>query len=419
MTIAESNKLACTGREQRVAIVHDWLPLVGGAEKVLEQILAVYPEADVFTLFDFVSRTDAPFLTGRKVTTSILQKLPKAKHYYRYLLPVLPLAIEQFDLSNYELVISSSSAVAKGVITSPDQTHVCYCHSPMRYAWDMQSQYLQQAGLEFGIKSAYLRYVLHKIRMWDATSSTRVDAFIASSEHVRGRIRKSYRRDSTVINPPVGTQRFELQEAKEDFYLAASRQVSYKRIDLIIEAFNQCPDKQLVVIGDGPEHKKLKALAGPNVHMLGYQADDVMVDYMRRAKAFVFAAYEDFGIIPLEAQACGTPVIAYKRGGARETVINNETGVLFDEQTTFSLLQAIQHFEQMQHTFSPSMIRDLTIPYSDAHFRERLKLFIDNEIHLHRESLSERQTPNANCTDPLSYASNGTGKQRYEEASLN
>ena len=366
--------------EKRVAVIHDWLPLVGGAERVLEQILELYPNADIYTLFDSVSRDDAPFLKNRNIITSGLQKLPRIEKYYRNLLPLLPYTIEQFDLRHYELIISSSSAVAKGVISSPDQLHVCYCHSPMRYAWDLQAHYLKHTGLSSGLRSTFIRYVLHKMRIWDVVSSNRVDAFIANSSYIAERINKTYRRESTVINPPVNIARFQIQTKKEDFYLAASRQVPYKRIDLIVEAFKQCPDKQLIVIGDGPEHKKIKALAGANVQILGFQSDAVLVDYMRRAKAFLFAAQEDFGILPVEAQACGTPVIAYGRGGARGTVIDKRTGLLFDEQTVPSLLDAIERFERLKDQFNANEIRQHATSFSEEHFKQNFKVFIDQKM---------------------------------------
>ena len=232
--------------EKRVAVIHDWLPLVGGAERVLEQILELYPNADIYTLFDSVSRDDAPFLKNRNIITSGLQKLPRIEKYYRNLLPLLPYTIEQFDLRHYELIISSSSAVAKGVISSPDQLHVCYCHSPMRYAWDLQAHYLKHTGLSSGLRSTFIRYVLHKMRIWDVVSSNRVDAFIANSSYIAERINKTYRRESTVINPPVNIARFQIQTKKEDFYLAASRQVPYKRIDLIVVKHGDFPT--LIVI---------------------------------------------------------------------------------------------------------------------------------------------------------------------------
>ena len=376
--------------EKRVAVIHDWLPLVGGAERVLEQILELYPNADIYTLFDSVSRDDAPFLKNRNIITSGLQKLPRIEKYYRNLLPLLPYTIEQFDLRHYELIISSSSAVAKGVISSPDQLHVCYCHSPMRYAWDLQAHYLKHTGLSSGLRSIFIRYVLHKMRIWDVVSSNRVDAFIANSSYIAERINKTYRRESTVINPPVNIARFQIQTKKEDFYLAASRQVPYKRIDLIVEAFKQCPDKQLIVIGDGPEHKKIKALAGANVQILGFQSDAVLVDYMRRAKAFLFAAQEDFGILPVEAQACGTPVIAYGRGGARETVIDKRTGLLFDEQTVPSLLDAIERFERLKDQFNANEIRQHATSFSEEHFKQNFKVFIDQKMRERANSIYRR-----------------------------
>ena len=250
----------------------------------------------------------------------------------------------------------------------------------MRYAWDLQEHYLKHTGLNSGLRSLFIRYVLYKLRIWDVVSSNRVDSFIANSTYIGDRIMKTYRRESTVINPPVDIDRFSLCSKKEDFYFTASRQVPYKRIDLIVEAFKQLPDKKLVVLGDGPEHKKIKALAGPNVEILGYQTDAVMVDYMRRAKAFIFAAQEDFGIVPVEAQACGTPVIAYGRGGARETVLDKRTGLLFDEQTVPSLLDAVERFERLQDNFNPDDVRRHASTFSNERFRLEIKQHIDNTL---------------------------------------
>lgn len=384
---------------KKVAIVHDWLPVLGGAEKVLEQLLQVYPDADIFTLFDFLSRDEAPFLRGVKVTTSSLQKFPFVEKYYRNLLPFFPYAIEQFDLSDYELIISSSSAVAKGVVTSPHQLHVCYCHSPMRYAWDLQEQYLKQTGLSSGIRSTFIRMVLHKLRIWDVISANRVDSFVANSEYIGRRIYKTYRRESTVIHPPVDIERFTLLANKDDFYLTASRQVPYKRIDLIVEAFQQMPDKKLVVIGDGPEHKKISALAGPNVEILGFKSDEVLLDHLRRAKGFIFAAQEDFGIIPVEAQACGTPVIAYGVGGARETVLDKRTGLLFEEQSVPSLINAIERFERLQPNFNVAAIRQNAEGFSAARFRTEIARHVDGLFRkrkdLHSDSTRHLRDTNA------------------------
>ncbi len=373
----------------KVAIVHDWLPVLGGAEKVLEQLLCIYPDADLFTLFDFLSREDAPFLKDVSVTQSSLQKFPFAEKYYRHLLPFFPYAIEQFDLSDYDVIISSSSAVAKGVVTSPHQLHVCYCHSPMRYAWDLQEQYLKQTGLNSGIRSTLIRAVLHKLRMWDVISSNRVDSFVANSGYISRRIFKTYRRESTVIHPPVEIDRFKLLGKKEDFYLAASRQVPYKRIDLIVEAFREMPDKKLVVIGDGPEHRKIQALAGDNVEILGFQGDDVLIDHLRRAKAFIFAAQEDFGILPVEAQACGTPVIAYGVGGARETVKDKTTGLLFEEQTVESLVSAVERFERLQPNFNVAAIRHNAEGFSAERFRTEISRHVEELLRLKREDKLE------------------------------
>lgn len=369
----------------KVAIVHDWLPLLGGAEKVLEQLLEIYPDADVFTLFDFLDHDEVPFLRDVRVTTSALQRFPFVKKYYRHLLPFFPYAIEQFDLSDYELIISSSSAVAKGVVTSPHQLHVCYCHSPMRYAWDLQEQYLRQTGLSSGIRSTLVRIVLHKLRIWDVISSNRVDSFIANSSYISKRIYKTYRRQSTVIHPPVDIERFTKQVGKENFYLTASRQVPYKRIDLIVEAFREMPDKKLVVIGDGPEHSKIAALAGDNVEILGFQSDEVLIDHLGKAKAFIFAAQEDFGILPVEAQACGTPVIAFGVGGACETVIDKITGLHFEEQTVPSIVNAIERFERLQGNFNVATIRKNAEGFSAERFQAEIFRHIDRLQRMKKE----------------------------------
>ena len=374
-----------TTSDRKVAIVHDWLPLLGGAEKVLEQLLQIYPDADVFTLFDFLDHEEVPFLRDVSVTTSTLQRFPFVKKYYRHLLPLFPYAIEQFDLSDYELIISSSSAVAKGVVTSPQQLHVCYCHSPMRYAWDLQEQYLKQTGLSSGIRSTLIRIVLHRLRIWDVISSNRVDSFIANSSYISKRIFKTYRRKSTVIHPPVEIERFKQQAKKENFYLAASRQVPYKRIDLIVEAFREMPDKKLIVIGDGPEHSKIAALAGDNVDILGFQSDDVLIDHLGKAKAFIFAAQEDFGILPVEAQACGTPVIAFGVGGARETVMDKITGLHFEEQTVPSIINAIERFERLQANFNVATIRKNAEGFSADRFRAEIIRHIEDLQRMKKE----------------------------------
>lgn len=305
----------------KVAVVHEWLDTYAGSERVLEQMLKAYPSADLFTVVDFLKDDERGFVLGKRARTTFIQRLPGARKHFRSYLPLMPLAVEQLDLSGYDLVLSSSHAVAKGVITGPDQVHVSYVHSPIRYAWDMQHQYLNESGLARGFKGAVARLVLHYMRLWDLRTANGVDAFIANSAFIARRIRKVYRREAQVIFPPVDLDRFQLHEHKEDFYLAASRMVPYKKMPLIAEAFAKMPGKRLVMIGDGPEIDRVRAVAGPNVSVLGYQGTEVLADHMRRARAFVFAAEEDFGIMPVEVQACGTPVIAFGRGGATETVL--------------------------------------------------------------------------------------------------
>ena len=353
----------------KVALVHEWLVDHSGSEKVLEQMLRVFPDADLFSLVEFLPDDLKPFIRHKEVTTSFIQKLPLARKHYRNYLPLMPLAVEQLDVSAYDIVISNSHAVTKGVITRSDQLHLCYCHSPVRYAWDLYHQYLGEAGLRRGLRGAVAKLMLHYLRLWDLSTVNRIDHFMANSHYIARRIHKVYRRSATVVHPPVDTEGFTLQTNKEDFYLTASRMVPYKRIDLIVRAFARMPDKQLIVIGDGTEMKKVRAVAGPNVTLLGFQPFAVLKDHLQRARAFVFAAEEDFGIIPVEAQACGTPVIAYGRGGSRETIINEETGVFFNEQTEDSIVGAVKRFEQIEHRLSPQVIRQQAEKFSVQAFR--------------------------------------------------
>ena len=359
---------------RKIAIVHDWLPLYGGAERVLEQILLVLPQADIFSMIDAIPPEQRGFLQNKPVTTSFVQRLPGAKTRYRAYFPIMPLAVEQFDLSAYDLVISSSYSFAKGVLTGPDQRHLCYCHSPIRYAWDMQHQYLEQSGLTKGLKSFIVRFLLHYVRLWDYRTAAGVDAFAANSAYIARRIMKVYRREAEVIYPPVAIDNFPIEERKEDFYLTASRMVPYKKMDLIAEAFSRMPEKKLIIIGDGPEMDKVRAKAGSNVELLGYRDDATLRSHLQRAKAFVFMAEEDFGIVPVEAQACGTPVIAFGRGGVAETVIPGKTGILFYEQSAESLADAVRLFETA--TFSPSEIRREAEKFSVEMFRQRFSDFV-------------------------------------------
>ena len=356
----------------KIAIVHDWLVVYAGAERVLEQILQLFPDADLFSIIDFLPVQQRAFLHNRKVTTSFIQNVPYARTKYRAYLALMPIAVEQFDLSGYDVVISSSYAVAKGVLTGPDQVHISYVHSPIRYAWDMQHQYLQESN--FGsLKSWIAKIILHYIRQWDYRTANGVDDFIANSHFIARRIKKVYGRESTVIYPPVDISAFTFSDTKGDYYLTASRLVPYKKIDLIVEAFSAMPDKQLVVIGDGPDYGKIAAKAADNIHLLGYQSSDSLKSHMQKARAFVFAAEEDFGIIPVEAQACGTPVIAFGKGGVLETVlgatVDHPTGVFFEAQTVESIVNAVHRFENIESKMQPALCRDNAMRFSVSRFR--------------------------------------------------
>ncbi len=361
----------------KIAVVHDWLVTYCGAERVLEEIINLFPHCDLYSLIDFLPEEDRDFIHQKKVHTSFIQRLPLARKKYRSYLPFMPLAVEQFDLSEYDLVISSSYAVAKGVITGPDQLHISYVHSPIRYAWDMTHQYLRDSGLNRGIKGKIAKIILHYIRNWDARSSNNVDYFVANSKFISRRIMKCYRRESTVIYPPVDVHAFDAVDRKEDFYLTVSRMVPYKKIGLIVEAFAAMPDKRLVVIGDGPQFEDIRSGASSNVEMLGYQSCSVVKEYMQKAKAFVFAAKEDFGIVPIEAQACGTPIIAYGKGGALETVVENKTGLFFDQQTPESISEAVRQFENMK--FDRNVIRDNAILFSKEQFKQNFMEFVSEK----------------------------------------
>ena len=367
----------------KVAIVHEWLTVIGGSENVFKEIAALYPDADLYTLVAREETIRELGLENRKVTTSFIQKLPFAKKKYRNFLPLFPLAVEQFDLSGYDLIISSSHAVAKGVLTHSGQIHVCYCHSPMRYAWDLYYQYLNESGLNRGIKGFFAKLILHRIRQWDISSTNRVDYFIANSDYIGKRIKKVYNRESVTIYPNVATENFEVSFERDDFYITCSRLVPYKKIDLVVKAFNNLPGKQLFVIGDGPDFNKVKEIAGSNVTMLGYQPFNELKSYLSRAKAFVFAAEEDFGILPVEAQACGTPIIAFKKGGLTETVVEDQTGVFFLKQEVDSIISAVEYFEKNQDKFEPIAIAAHANRFSTKRFRSELSADLNRLIAEH------------------------------------
>ncbi|CAB1212567.1 glycosyltransferase family 4 protein [Serratia liquefaciens] len=366
-----------------IGIVADWLVTFAGAEKVIKEFFSIYPDADLYSVVDFLSEESRENFNGNHAKTTFIQGLPKAKRNYQKYLPFMPLAIEQLDVSQHNVILSSNHAVAKGVLTGPDQLHICYIHSPIRYAWDLQHQYLRESGLNRGIKGTLAKWILHKIRMWDYRTANGVDHFVANSQFIARRVKKVYGRHADVIYPPVDVERFNFQSDKDDYYITASRLVPYKRVDLIVEAFTAMPDKKLVVIGDGSEIDKIKSKAGKNIEILGYQSNEILQKYMEKAKAFVFAAEEDFGITPVEAQACGTPVIAYGKGGSLETVrpygVTNPTGVFFDEQTASSLNDAVLKFETIKDQILSVDCRNHAVKFSSERFRNEMADYIESK----------------------------------------
>ena len=361
----------------KIAIIQEWLVTVGGSDKVVKAIADVFPAADIYTLVAKKQVCDELGIDWNKVHTSFIQKLPLGVKKHRMYLPIFPFAIEQFDLRGYDVIISSSHAVAKGVITKADQLHICYCHSPIRYVWDMYHEYLEESGLTKGLKGYLAKYMLHRIRKWDFISSFRVDYFISNSDYVGRRIQETYRRDAVTIHPNIDISNFDLCVEKEDFYLTSSRLVGYKKIDLIVEAFSRMSNKKLVVIGGGPNLEKIRKIAEHNITVMGYQSFAVLKEKMQKAKAFVFAADEDFGMIPIEAQSCGTPVIAYGRGGSLETVKDGVTGIFFYEQTVDSIIDAVERFEKLETPFDPKMIRNHAETFSEERFKKEIKEFVE------------------------------------------
>lgn len=369
----------------RVALVHDWLDTWRGGENVLAEIASLFPDADVFALVDFLPDQLRINLGGRRARTSFLQHLPFARKHFRLFLPLMPKAIESLDLSGYDLVISSSHAVAKGVLTTADQLHICYCHSPMRYAWDLREEYLVQSRLGEGLKGMISRWMLNRLRDWDRMSAARVQCFVANSDFIRERISRCYGRDATVIHPPVDIGFFSPDTvapppAQRDYYVAGSRWVPYKRIDAIVAAFRALPDRRLFVTGDGPEAPRVRAASGANVELLGEVSRERLRDLLRGARAFLFAAEEDFGILPVEAQACGTPVIAYGRGGVLETVIATgagRTGTLFHERSPAAIADAIRRFDlELAGIDSSSCVRSAE-RFASERFAREIRAFVE------------------------------------------
>jgi glycosyltransferase involved in cell wall biosynthesis len=365
----------------RIAVVHDWLLDYAGSERVLAEILRCFPRADLFTLVDRMPQAERAPFGDRRATTTFLQNMPGAASHLKYYLPLMPLAIEQLDVTGYDLVISSSHAVAKGVIVSPDALHVSYVHSPMRYAWDLQFEYLRGERLERGLRSILLRLILHRLRLWDHRSAAGVDRFVASSRFVARRILKAYRRDAEVIHPPVDTELFRPGAGeRSDEYVTVSRLMAYKRMDVLVSAFAAMPQRRLVVIGDGPEYARLKAMAPANVELAGRLPLEAMRARLQRARAFLFVSVEDFGIAPVEALACGTPVIALRRGGAAETVLgldaDQPTGVFFDEQSADAVASAVETFEKNGRRITVEACRRQAERFSTSRFESELTAFV-------------------------------------------
>lgn len=361
----------------KTALIHDWLVNYAGSERCLESFVNIWKDADVYTLVDFLDPEERNIiLKGKYARTSFIQKLPFAEKHHRQYLPLFPLAVEQFNLKDYEVILSSSHAVAKGVLVDPDQLHITYCHTPMRYAWDLYHQYLKESNLEKGLKAFFVKRVLHRLRIWDVISSNRVNFFIANSKFIAARIEKIYNRKADVIYPPVDVHKFTLKEKKDNYYLTASRFVPYKRVDLVVEAFSKMPDKKLLVIGDGPQEKKIKTLASKNIEFIGYQPPENLLKYMQDAKAFVFAAEEDFGIVVVEAMACGTPVIALGRGGTAETVLNGKTGIHIREQSITGIIEAVERFEKNRDFLDVNFIRSHAEQFGRNIFEKKISEYV-------------------------------------------
>jgi len=368
----------------KIAIVHDWFICLGGSEKVVEKFIQLYPDADVYSLINVLGGAKGnPYLNGKKITTSFLQKIPGIKNYYRFLLPLFPFAIRTFDLSEYDLILSSSHSVAKGVKTIKGQTHICYIHTPVRYAWDMRKQYLLQIP-GFILKKLF-KISMAKLRKWDLKTNKTVNYFIANSNYVAERVKRNYNRDSTVIYPPVDIDFFStINETKlvkqSSYFVVVSRLVLYKRIDLIIKAFNELPHLNLVIIGSGPKMKYLKSISEKNIRFMGYKTDEEIKAYYNQSRAAIFSAYEDFGITTVEAQACGTPVIALGQGGYLETGIDKKTGILYKNQTVKSLKQGINQFIEKESSFNRKDIMESVKKFNCDRFKQQVKEFINDKV---------------------------------------
>jgi glycosyltransferase involved in cell wall biosynthesis len=388
---------------KRVALVHHWFVSFAGGERVVETIASMFPSADIFTLFLDEEKL-SPALQGRKITSSFLDRIPGARRVHRHCLPLYPLGVEMLDLSGYDLVITSDSGPMKGVITDLDATHICYCHSPMRYLWDGYAAYRRDMS---SIGKVIFELTSHYVRNWDYLAAQRVDHFLANSGYVARRIHKYYRRRSTIIHPPIDTSRSYLAGSHDDYYLAVGRLVPYKRTDVLIDACEKL-GRKLVIVGDGPEMERLKKLAGKNVEFVGEAADEQLRGIYARCRALLFAADEDFGMVPLEAQSYGRPVIAYGKGGSLETVVGvngsavrdrasrgeSLTGIFFEKQSADSLANAILAFESSGHLFAPEDIQSHARRFDTSVFVEQLHNYIKWAVENREDNLDSATATN-------------------------
>lgn len=361
---------------KKTALVHYWLTGMRGGEKVVESICGLFPDIDIYTLV-YNGNKISESIKKHKIFTSFIQKFPFSKKKYQNFLPFMPVAIEQFDLSDYDIVISSESGIAKGVLTKPETCHFCYCHTPMRYLWNMYFDYLKNEKVKF-LRRKIIEIFFNYLRIWDLATASRVDYFISNSNNVKKRILKYYRRDSEVIYPPVDVENMVFNTKKEDYYLVVSQLVSYKRVDLAVEAFNRLK-KEIIIIGEGQEYKRLKKMADKNVKFVGWQDSEDLKQYYAGAKALIFPGEEDFGITPVEAQASGTPVIGFGKGGLLETVIEGETGLFFYKQDREDLISVVKKFESNTNMFDPYRVRENSLRFSGERFKKDLKKFIDEK----------------------------------------
>jgi len=366
----------------KIALVHDWLTGMRGGEKCLEVLCELFPDAPIYTLLHNKG-TMSSAIESKKIFTSFINNLPVKQKQYRKYLPLFPFAIAQFDLSEYDLVISTSHAVAKNVRVRKDAVHICYCFTPMRYIWDMYEQYFGKGKAGVGIRTA-MKIIAPILRWWDIRTSSRVTYFVAISEEVRSRIKKHYNRSADMIYPPVDTEQFQLSKSSEDFYLIVSALVPYKRVDLAVEVFNK-NGKKLVIAGTGPESDKLKSIAGQNITFVGWQSDAELAQLYAKCIALIFPGEEDFGIVPLEAQASGKPVVAFSKGGALETIIEEKTGIFFSKQSVESLRDAVERLSLIK--FNSNDIRQHALGFSRLIYKQKMKDYIEEKVrqHVHKQ----------------------------------